>query len=211
MWQCCQTELYFVIPSVLGPRPSVSWLASAYPLEVWHPLHSDSICQRSLLHFTALRQVTAPAPKYSLQAEIRGRLTRWQRSDQSRRTQTSVCTQEAWPAPPEFLEIFWWQPLIRWNPRTPPPPTHTPPTPHPHLKNPAQLPPWANEEADTWRRFYISIVSSSPVMWVSFVLLPSMHSSRHGGGVFWFCRQTALLRAGGRAKRGGWASAQMDD
>lgn len=183
MWQCCQTELYFVIPSVLGPRPSVSWLASAHPLEVWHPLHSDSICQRSLLHFTALRQVTAPAPKYSLQAEIRGRVTRWQRTDQSRCTQTSVCTQEAWPSPPEFLEIF--DDLLSC------------------LRRQLRL---------THGGVFISALFLLLLfMWVSFVLLPSMHSSRHGGGVFWFCRQTALLGAGGRAKKGGWASAQMDD
>lgn len=199
MWQCCQTELYSVIPSVLGPRPSVSWLASAHPLEVWHPLHSDSICQRSLLHFTALRQVTAPAPKYSLQAEIRGRVTRWQRPDQSRCTQTSVCTKEARPSPPEFLEIFWLWPPIRWEP-----PPHTLKILHSCLLR--------RLRRLTRGGVFISALFLLPLfMWVSFVLLPSMHSSRHGRGVFWFCRQTALLRAGGRAKKGGWASAQMDD
>lgn len=82
--QCCQIKLYFVnkvIVIVLALVLPVSWLASAHPLEVWHPLRSSSICQHSLLHFTAFRQVTDLAPKYSLQSEIRGRVIEWQEFD----------------------------------------------------------------------------------------------------------------------------------
>lgn len=169
------------------PCPSVSWLASAHPLEVWHPLHSNSICQQSLLHFTALRQVTALAPKYSLQAEIRGRVTEWQEFDQSPRTQTHAHTQEILMSPLSSWRYFVTAPL---DERLPP-------------KNPAQLPPQLPQlKVRWWEHHFYFIFSSSLVLVGSFLLLPSMHPLpiAGGGGVFWFCLLTALLRAGGRAK-----------
>lgn len=110
--QPCQIKMYFmnkviVIPIVLALVLPVSWLASAHPLEVWHPLHSASICLHSLLHScTALRQVTGLAPKYSSQAEIRGRVIEWQGCDQSPCTQTHAHTQEILMFLPSTWEIF---------------------------------------------------------------------------------------------------------
>lgn len=198
MWQCCQTELYFVIPSVLGPRPSVSWLASAHPLEVWHPLHSDSICQRSL----CTSQLSDRSQLRLLNTAYRQRSEEDWRDD-SGLIKVGAHKQTFALRKPDQLHPSSWRyfgdgPLFDESP----PPTlkilHSC-----LLRQMRRL---------THGAVFISPLFLLPLfMWVSFVLLPSMHFSRHGGGVFWFCRQTALLRAGGRAKKGGWASAQMDD
>lgn len=75
----------------------VSGLASVHPLEVWHPLHSVSMCQHRLLYFTVIKQVIALAPKYNRQAEIRGRVIEWQQFDQSARTQTHTLGKPSFP------------------------------------------------------------------------------------------------------------------
>lgn len=110
LWhQCCQIKLYLVIMVILiqivsCPCPCpVSWLASARPLEAWHPLCSASACQRHLLYFAALRQVTDLAPKYSWQAEIRGRVIEWQGFDQSPHSHTHIHSQEILRFPPSTL------------------------------------------------------------------------------------------------------------
>lgn len=111
----CQIWLYqvikvIVIQTVLVLVLPVSWLASARPLEVWHPLRCGSVCQHSLLYFTALRQVTDLAPKHGWQAEIRGTAIEWQGFDQSPRAQTHTQTLGISSCFPWVLGDISWRP-----------------------------------------------------------------------------------------------------
>lgn len=186
--QPCQIKMYLmnkviVIPIVLALVLPVSWLASAHPLEVWHPLHSASICPHSLLHScTALRQVTGLAPKYSSQAEIRGRVIEWQGFDQSPCTQTHAHTQEILMFLPSTWRYFVTV-SIRWKAPT---------------ENPARMPPrllgflsrrwrwWADDGRDVSEKapflfhFFLSSLCGlfSPI---------AQHASPpHGEGLFVF-------------------------